>query len=128
MADVGLLALAKEYADKLFNKQEEYGELDGWSYCKKYNGVAECWINVSSSDIYDDGINEPTCFISKPLPFKFMSTPSIACSGCQLSVPTSYVAFVQATQDTVQAHMRIMHDDLETNPCSFSFCVIGRWK
>ena len=60
MADVGLLALAKEYANWLFGKQADYvvehGVQSGWIYEKWASGVAKCYSSISkdaNTTIYD---------------------------------------------------------------------------
>lgn len=104
----------------------EQGTKDIWTYRKWASGVAECWGRKSSITTVEW---DAMCSrVDVPLPFKFVDTPMINCSGHQQQTNSSYVAMAIATSDTASGYIKCQHEPSEEYTCWFNFDIKGRWK
>ncbi len=104
----------------------EQGTSGIWTYRKWASGIAECWGGYSSMTPWEGDGGYST--LNVDLPFSFIASPTVNCSGYQQATAGSYVTMTTATKTMVSAFMRTLNQALTEYPCWFDFDVKGRWK
>ncbi len=131
MADVGLLALAKDYANRLFAKHADYmverGVSGNCTYEKWHSGKAVCYGSIYAQPVNTtlNGTIYYSPSLNVTLPISFVKGNAIASS----SDPWAGVRNVYVSNNVLYFKITSPHQWTDvTYNISVSFYIVGAWK